>query len=288
MRMQKIVRVTLCATLLALNASAFCQTQENTPLYFGNPSGASTDPACAENYLMEKPQFTLSYNATRLIPNWVAWHLCPSDLGSSGRAGDFHADASLPEKFYHVQKKDYQFVKYGFDRGHLCPSADRSATKEDNAETFLMTNMIPQSPDVNRITWRLLEEFERELCRAGNELYIFAGGAGTGGTSAQGTFSGIPIAPNAAGNAAVQIAVPAFCWKILLILPEGDGDKARLSADTMVIAVYMPNAQGIQNGTTWQSFLVSIDFIEEKTGFDFFSDVEEDLQAALEAKIYCP
>ena len=56
-----------------------CHVPEDSPLFWGNPSGATADSACFENYLMEKPQFCLSYNASTLNPNWVAWHLCLKD-----------------------------------------------------------------------------------------------------------------------------------------------------------------------------------------------------------------
>ena len=104
--------------------------EENTPLYFGNPSDASGDleaEAVGQNYLMEKAQFSLSYNSETLNPAWVAWHLCSADLGEADRSDSFRPDAELPEGWYAVRKNDYKFPYYGFDRGHICPSADRTA-----------------------------------------------------------------------------------------------------------------------------------------------------------------
>ena len=74
--------------------------EENTPLYFGNPSDASGNLEAedvGQNYLMEKAQFSLSYNSETLNPAWVAWHLCAADLGEADRSDSFRPDAELPE-----------------------------------------------------------------------------------------------------------------------------------------------------------------------------------------------
>ena len=259
-------------------------SSENTALYFGNPSCAVSELSAKENYLIEKPQFTLSYNAQKLIPNWVSWHLSSVDIGECGRSNDFRPDSQLPGEFYKVKKSDYQFKKYGFDRGHVCPSADRTDSQENNSVTFLMTNMIPQSPDLNRIVWKDLESYERELARQGNELYIIAGQSGTGGTSATGTFSEITLLSQS--GAGKSITVPAYCWKILLVLPEGENDFSRVTAQTTIIAVYMPNIQGLQHKGSWQHYLCSVDYIEEQTGCNFFHLLPDDIEDLLEAKVF--
>ncbi|MDX5436727.1 MAG: DNA/RNA non-specific endonuclease, partial [Pontibacter sp.] len=104
----------------------------------GNPSGAGTSYA---NYLVNKAQYAMSYNSYRGTPNWVSWHLSSAWLGTAPRQDDFRADNSLPSTFYKVTPTDY--TGSGFDRGHNCPSADRTLTVTDNSATFLMSNMIP-------------------------------------------------------------------------------------------------------------------------------------------------
>lgn len=73
--------------------------------------------------------------------NWVAWELTKVDFGTSDRQDDFRPDPYLPAGWYRGKTSDY--TGSGFDRGHLCPSADRTFTLEDNSATFLMTNIIP-------------------------------------------------------------------------------------------------------------------------------------------------
>jgi len=96
----------------------------------------------------------------------VSWHLGPADLGSAARQDDFRADTDLPSGWYQVKPSDY--TGYGFDRGHNCPSADRTATLDDNSATFLMSNMMPQAPQNNQQTWGNLEDYYRKLVGQGN------------------------------------------------------------------------------------------------------------------------
>ena len=259
---------------------------ENSSLYFGNPTDAFTDTALTENYLMIKPQYTLSYNTQTLCPNWVAWHLDSENMGDADRSDDFRPDKELPEGWYGVKKADYQFNKYGFDRGHVCPSADRTATKEDNSMTFLMTNMVPQTPDNNRVIWMHFETFERELVQKGNEVYIIAGPYGTGGTSPKGTFDNIPISLKSGET--YYMNVPAYTWKVLIAIPSGTDDLERVDSTATAIAINVPNQTGMQKTGDWEQFLCSIDDIEEMTGYDFFELLPDNVEDVLEKTVYVP
>lgn len=266
------------------SAEADLNHAENNPLHFGNPTDAFADVKNNTNYLMVKPQYTLSYNTETLCPNWVAWHLCAEDMGSADRMDDFRPDPDLPEGWYGVKKADYQYNAYGYDRGHVCPSADRTATKEDNSMTFLMTNMVPQSPDNNRVIWMHFENYERELVKQGNEVYIIAGPYGTGGTGAKGTFDEVPI--KLKSGEVLHMNVPAYTWKVLIAIPDGSDDMSRISTDSTVIAINVPNQMGMGKTGDWEQFLCSIDDIEALTGYDFFELLPDSIEAALESKVY--
>ena len=259
--------------------------EENTPLFWGNPSDAVCEVSSAENYLMEKPQFTISYNNENLNPNWVAWHLSASDLGEADRSDSFRPDTELPEGWYAVRKNDYKFTYYGFDRGHICPSADRTATKEDNNMTFLMTNMVPQAPDNNRIVWVALEKFEREQVLQGKEAYIFAGPFGRGGTGDKGYFEEIPVLLK--NGTELSITVPSHTWKIILLMPEGENDFERVVSEGAyeVIAVNVPNEKGCAKNGSWQQYICSINDIEELTGYDFFELLPDEIEEQIESSV---
>jgi len=99
-------------------------------LEVGNPTSASHDVGSYRNYLIERKQYALSYDSPSGIPNWVSWHLDIDDLGDVKRTNYFYTDTSLPEGWYRVTSSDY--TNSGFNRGHMCPSADRTRTEEDN------------------------------------------------------------------------------------------------------------------------------------------------------------
>lgn len=247
-------------------------TREDNML-MGNPSGATNDILNADNYLMVKPQYSLSYNNTKHTANWVSWHLSSAWLGSIDRQDDFRADLSLPVSWFAVQ--NYSFSKSGFDRGHMCPSADRTASVGDNSATFLMTNMIPQAPDNNQIPWANFEMYCRSLAEKGYELYIISGPQGVGGTGSNGYTETL-------GSAA--IVVPKYTWKVVLVIYNGNNDISRVNEKTRTIGIWMPNEQSAST-KPWYSYRVSVDFIEEKTGFDFYSKVPADIQKVIEARI---
>lgn len=140
-----------------------------------------------------------------------------------------------------------------------------------------MTNIVPQAPDLNRQTWRLLEEYCRQLVEEGNELYLLSGVYGKGGSNSNGSRNTI---------ADGQVTVPARCWKIAVVLPEGRDDLRRIDAATRVIAVDIPNRQSVDNGNKkWSDYLVSVDAIEAATGYDFLSELPKNLQNTLESKV---
>jgi endonuclease G, mitochondrial len=241
-------------------------------LTMGNPSGATADTTNENNYLMAKPEYSLSYNRSRGTPNWTSWHLDSSWLGSAPRQNDFRPDSTLPAGWYQVMPTDYSGS--GFDRGHMLPSADRTATVQENSATFLMTNMIPQAPDNNQGPWADLEiETRNFLNGSQNEAYVISGSVGTGGVGSNGARTSL------AGG---QVTVPAQTWKVIMILPNGDDDVSRVTTGTRTIAVIMPNAQGIRNDD-WKKYLVTVDDVEALTGYDFFSNVPVSVQAVIES-----
>ncbi len=240
----------------------------------GNPSNATTTASNINNYLMAKPQFSLSYNNSKGIPNWVSWHLSSAWKGSALRSNCFAVDKSLPSSFYQAVTTSYSHS--GFDRGHMCPSEDRDFSIADNTATFLMTNMIPQSPKLNRVTWVALEKYCRTLISAGDELYIISGGNGSGGSGSNGGTT--------TTMASGKISVPATCWKIIVVLPNGINDVSRVSTTTRIIAVNMPNTQTV-NTLPWYNYRVSVDHLEALLGYDFLSNVPLNIQAAIESTV---
>ncbi|MDQ5845870.1 MAG: DNA/RNA non-specific endonuclease, partial [Acidobacteriota bacterium] len=226
-----------------------------------------------DNYLMDKPEFTLSYNRSRATANWVSWHLSDDWIGTLTRVDTFRADPEVPADWFRVSGFDY--VGSGFDRGHMVPNADRDKETSIpiNQATFLMTNIIPQTPDNNQGPWAALENYLRTLMPA-NEIYIVAGGSGTGGNPGSGVVNTI-----AGGN----VTVPAQTWKVALIMPKASGDDiARVDCSTRTLAVIMPNVQGIRTNP-WENYITTVDAVEALTGYDFFSNLPDAVENCVEA-----
>lgn len=267
-----IALVVIGFVVLRFAPSSPDQALNNPHLLLGNPTGATTSVAQANNFLIARPQYALSYNRDKGIPNWVSWQLNQSWLGELDRI-PFETDTTLPDGWYRVTPDDY--TRSGFDRGHLVPAADRDRTEPDRQAAFLMTNIMPQSPDNNRGPWESLESYCRDLVRQGKELYIVAGGVGSGGIGEQGRQTAI------AGG---RVTVPANTWKVVVVLDRPGLGVTDITTLTRTIAIVVPNRQGIQN-QDWRDFRTSIDAIEQLTEYNLLSNVSDAVQGVIESKV---
>jgi endonuclease G len=229
-------------------------------LALGNPSRARANPIFSENYLLVNRYYAISYSGSRGIANWVAWQLTKEDIGSVDRQNDFRPDDRLPKNWQNIFPSYY--TRSGYNRGHIIPSADRTSSRDANSSTFLMTNMTPQTPDLNQGPGEKLERFSRSLARRNNDLYIYSGCYGEKSKIRR------------------RVTVPTNCWKVIVAVRRGD----RIDSNTRVIAVDMPNERGIKD-KNWRDYKTSVKVIEQKTGFDFLSVLPRDLQDNLETKV---
>jgi endonuclease G, mitochondrial len=265
----------VCLVALLLSGCSLLQTQpvNNPNALLGLPSQATRFNA--NDYLIDRPQYVLSYNRSKAIPNWASWQLNSDWLGNRPRI-PFEPDNALPNGWEKVIPDDY--TGSGFDRGHVVPAADRNKAAADSQAVFWMTNILPQAPDNNRGPWEQLESYCRDLVAQGKELYIVAGGAGEGGTGENGRKNKL---------SRISISVPASTWKVVLVSDRPGAGIAGITEQTRTIAVIMPNKQGIKNND-WRDYRVSVDQVEALTGYDFFSNIPQALQATIEAKTDAP
>jgi len=243
--------------------AAAIQIFENVNVTMGIPvNNDSTD-----DYIIMRPQYVLSYNPQKNVANWVSWNLNSSWYGDVPRySGNFITDTSLPDSFYKVKHSDY--TNSGYDRGHMVRSEERTRTVEDNKSTFLLTNILPQRPDLNRGVWLNLENYCEELCKKENkELFVIAGGI----FHSQNKIKDV-------------IAVPDSFFKIIVMLNR-DESLQSVSDSTKIIAVIMPNKNGVRNDS-WKSYLTTIRRIESSTGYNFLTNVRKQIQDIIENRIY--
>ena len=254
---------------MGLGAGSFAGADYVTPAQplLGLPDSASASASNRDHFLIQRPQYALSYNNALRFPNWVAWHLNAGDVGSTSR-GQFMPDTTLPSGFTVVTPADY--TRSGYDRGHNCPSADRSDTRPNNDAVFLMTNMTPQAHGLNAGPWEQLETYCRDLANQGNELYIVCGHG----------FS----APTHQTIGKVGIAVPDFGWKVVVVIPDKSGNDAkRITSQTRVIAVKMPNVNTVSK-QAWTRYIVTAGEVEQATRLHFFTALPSATAQALRQK----
>jgi len=212
-------------------------------------------PLAQGKYLINL-DYLIDFDTERGIPRWVAYELLPEEtMGEVKRKSGFRRDDRIPNSPVH---KDY--THSGFDRGHLKPAADSKASSESMAASFLMTNVAPQTPQLNRGSWKQLEETTRDWAHELGAVYVVCGP----GQASQGTLSN--------GN----VDVPATFWKAIL----------RTAPDTACIAFMMPN-QPAKLGP-FPTYRVTVDSLETATGIDLFPQLPDAVESRIESTVNSP
>jgi len=238
-------------------------------LQLGNPSGALANPNNHDHFLIQRTVEAIDYSDRLGQPLWASWDLTAADVGAATRSTSYYTDTNLPASFYRVTDSDYTGVgNIDFNRGHLCPSEDRTDTVADNKLVFFLTNIMPQSGPNNQGVWANFETYCRALLTT-NELLILCGPSGFGTNK-------IP-----SGKAYIA----SNTWKVVVCVPLGAGTAlSRINYTNRVIAISVPN---VTNGlsSSWQTYVTSPKKIEQDTGLNFFTTLSPDLAAAFRTRV---
>jgi endonuclease G len=215
--------------------------------------------------IISRPEYVLGYDGELNAVRWVAWNLTLKSLGKSGRTqGGFVSDPVLPKGYETMSQKYY--TGSGYDRGHICPSEQRTSSVESNRNTFILTNVLPQTPDLNQGVWRDMERWTLSMCKDSlKDLFIYAGGV----------FHSDKRVDD-------KIAIPDSCWKIVVVLERGQHLKD-VNENTRIEAVMMPNQTGVRHDK-WNRYKKTVREIENSTGMDFLSYVKKNIQDAIEKR----
>lgn len=200
--------------------------------------------------------YALAYNAETNCPDWVAWELTRDEANArGGRNPGFYPDPDVDSR-HQVSTHDYSGS--GYSRGHMCPAADMKWSSEAQHDCFYMTNMCPQNRELNADSWEQLERACRRWARREGSVYIVCG-------------------PVYAPQRKVRhigrehrVRVPDGFFKVVLSLTKGR-EKA--------IGFYYANNDRQQ---TMESAAMSVDQVEELTGYDFFYLVADKLENRVE------
>ncbi len=198
---------------------------------------------------------TLSYSFFHRTPYWVAWKLTRERTkGDITRKSNFQPDPKLPEP--RVQSSDYS--RSGYDRGHMAPAGDMKWDEQAMTESFYMSNVCPQNKKLNKDDWRDLEEACRRWANKYGRVYIVCG----------------PIyennKPKRIGKN--KVAVPDKFYKVILI------DKKQ----PLALGFVFKN-EGHHRHLS--QYMVSVDNVEDITGLDFFSLLEDEIENEIEKTI---
>jgi endonuclease G len=200
--------------------------------------------------------YTLSYNEEHEQANWVAYILTGKETQGKHyeRSNHFMPDPSISSGS--ADDADYDEPEY--DRGHLAPAEDMAWSKTTMDESFYYSNMSPQVPAFNRGVWRRLEELVRFWSTTYDSIYIVTGPVLT---------SGLPVIGHD------RVSVPRYFYKVILEY----GSKG-----TQGIGFILPNQA---SSATLKSFAVSIDSVEHLTGINFFPDLPDNEEEAIEGHV---
>lgn len=255
--------------VLAGGFAAQAHINASLQLQLGNPSNATTDTNNHDHYLIQRTVEALDYSDHLGQPVWASWDLTAEDVGSASRSSSYYTDTNLPSGFYRLTDNDYNGVgNIDFNRGHLCPSEDRTDNTNDNKLVFFLSNIMPQSGPNNQGVWADFETYCRSLL-ASNELLILCGPSGFGTGK-------IP-----SGKASIA----SNTWKVAVCVPLGSGTAlSRISATNRVIAISVPN---VTNGlsSSWQTYVTSPLKIEQDTGFTFFTTLPAGIASAFRFRV---
>lgn len=225
--------------------------------YMSLPKVESGIAASGWSHVLRNEAFMLEYSETLANPLWVTYKVTQQQFKSGKRPSRFQADW---RSLRGIKHDDYTGSNY--DRGHMAPNyviASRYG-KLAQHETFLMTNITPQTPTLNRRSWQRLEEIiSNDFSQWHGDFWVVTG----------------PIfsdKPDRLKN--TKIAIPRAFYKILI-------KPATAESQEIALAFIFPqNAKATAN---LMSFLTTIDDVEQQTGINFFSKLDDKFEAVLEA-----
>lgn len=211
-----------------------------------------------EEQIVEHTGYTLSYNKDFNTPNWSAWELTAEHTnGQLARNTKFYADPKI-NRLYRVDY--YEYKGSGYDRGHMCPAGDMKWSADAMHDCFYMSNMCPQNRTLDDGAWKKLEQECRRWTKKEGTLYIVCG----------------PIYTENARHERIgiehSIYVPERFFKVVLSLRSGK-EKA--------IGFIFNNNDEMQ---TMKGAAMSVDEVEATTGLDFFPELDDTQENAIESK----
>jgi len=202
--------------------------------------------------LLTRYCYSLSYNQKTRQPNWVMWQLTGEHVmkRKDGVWNEYREDLELPSD---IRSTLDDYASSGYDRGHMCPGGDCNWDDIGRDETFLLSNMCPQNPNLNRGDWKEIEIACRKWAEKHGNIYIVCGPI----------FLKSQVHERIGSN---RIPVPEAFFKVILCAeasnPKGIGFICRNT-----------------DGNRKKDFYVnSISQVERVTGYKFFPNLNDSIR----------
>lgn len=220
--------------------------------------------------VVEHSAMVIGFDCEYKMATWVFHVLTPDvSFGTVTRTNDFRVDervscGSSVEADYFLRKEKpdgtYGYDGFGFDRGHLAPSADFRWSSTALSESYYYSNMTPQRPEFNRESWAELEGLLRTIVdQEKKTFYILTGPV---------LNENLPVIDRSVN----KLRIPELHYKIIV-------DLSQESPRGMAFLMHNKKSTG-----RLSEYVVSIDSIETLTGIDFFPAINETLEKQIESR----
>lgn len=237
------------------NSSQSGTSDSNHPTTLAAGKGYELPADIHGQILLKRIGYTVSYNPQTKEPHWVAWYLSADRLqGDANRGGvEFQEDEEVPEP----RATTWDYYRSHYDRGHQCPAGDNKWSQESMNQSFLLTNICPQNPKLNKYEWNRLESQCREWAKEYGGVYVACGpifAAGSKKTIGQD-----------------KVKVPTAFFKVILCM----------TGKPKAIGFIYQNTGDKQD---FRKCVRSVDEIEQITGYDFFKSLDDKVEKRVEAE----
>lgn len=212
---------------------------------------------------------SLEWSNTKISNRWTCYQMHAGNLDKNVTRNDaFQEDTDLPSG---TRSTLSDYSGSGYSRGHLCPSADRLCSSEQNAQTFYLSNMQPQWQSHNAGLWLTVENQVRTWASNCDTLYVVKAA-----TISDVTINGTTSAGIYDAKCNNRLPVPKYFYSALLALKNGK---------YYAIGIWTTHSNDAQSSTTLKSCAISIDELEKRTGIDFFCNLPDTVEDEVEATL---
>ena len=225
----------------------------------------------------QQRNYTILYDEDTYTSYWVAYPLCASHT-TTGREEIWGYDPKVSNsvqtsvsKGYGVNIPTENYPKNFYARGHQIPNADRNAVPQMQAQTYYSTNMTPQIQNgFNGGIWAKLEGAVRDVIPVDDTLYIVTG------ASFRKVNENLAAKKITNKNDGKILPVPNYYWKAVLKVKRQNN----VITDALAIGFWLPH--GDLKGHSYSEYAVSVDQLEQWTGFDLFVNLKDEKEKPAE------